>query len=84
MTEPRVDYPRVHYEYRQHYERRKRYVEANGLPCQDCGGRGGEVEPVTDWGQGPWMDCGWCQGTGMVTRWERGMWLREKRRARHD
>ena len=28
------------YVYRQHHARYVRYVEAHGLPCQACGGRG--------------------------------------------
>ena len=77
-TEPiRIDYRRMDYEHRQHYERRKRYVEANGLVCQDCGGVGQYVEEWHDYWPRYEM-CGWCEGTGKVTRWERGMWLRYK------
>ena len=62
---------------RRHHGRYKTYVETkgNGFVCQECRGRGGEVEPVTDEGQGPWYDCGFCEGTGLVTRWMRGWWL---------
>lgn len=68
-------------EYRhRHHLRYKAYVKTkgNGFTCQECGGSGGEIEPVTDEGQGPWYDCGFCEGTGLVTRWMRGQWLRWK------
>lgn len=78
------NYARISYVYRQHHGRYKRYVEAHGLTCQACGGRGGWVDVICELG-GPWEPCGWCEGTGTVTRWLRGLYLRtmrdEKRRA---
>lgn len=49
------------------------------LICQDCGGAGGEIEPVLDYGAGPWVVCGWCRGIGELLPWERGQWLKMKR-----
>lgn len=74
-----VDYARRDYEYRRHYSRFERYVESHGFPCQECRGMGGWIEPILDYGQGPFYSCGYCEGTGKVTRWTRGQWLRWKR-----
>jgi len=67
---------------RQHHSRYRRRVEttADSLPCQDCGGLGGETVPVLDDGSGPFEECPWCEGTGCVTRWMRGYWLAWRRR----
>lgn len=54
------------------------------LICQECGGAGGYIEPVLDYGQGPWFDCGWCLGTGEVTPTVRGYWLAWKRQLKRD
>lgn len=55
------------------------------LGCPECGGSGGYTEAVIDYGQGPFISCGWCDGTGEMTPEQRGEWLRwkkwEKRRA---
>jgi hypothetical protein len=78
------DYMRWLHERQRHHARFKAYVKQHGLPCQDCGGRGGHVETICELG-GPWYDCGWCEGTAKVTRWLRGQWLRcmrEEKRAR--
>jgi hypothetical protein len=66
--------------HRRHHVRYKAYVaiKGNGFTCQECGGAGGETEPVLDDGSGPWYGCGFCEGTGLVTRWMRGQWLRWK------
>jgi hypothetical protein len=72
------DYRRWDYYTLQHHARYKAFVEWHGILCQDCGGAGGSVEPVLDDGSGPWEACGWCEGTGKVTRWLRGEWLRMK------
>ena len=77
--EKEYDYPRWAHEIRQHHARYSSYVDAHGITCQECGGSGGEIIPVLDYGQGPWENCGWCEGTGLVTRWLRGQWLRYKR-----
>lgn len=67
-----------------HHERFKRYVSAHGLLCQACCGHGGHTEPVLDDGSGPFEPCGWCEGTGLVTRWLRGLWLRSTREERRS
>jgi hypothetical protein len=72
------DYAKADWRYRSWLTRYTRYVEAHGLICQDCGGMGGETVPILDDGTGPWEPCGWCAGTGYVTRWMRGIWLRSK------
>lgn len=72
----RPNYRRMDYVSSQHHQRYKRYVEAHGLWCQACGGAGGEVDVILDDGTGPWESCGWCEGTGKVTRWLRGLYLR--------
>lgn len=64
---------------RRHHERYVKRIECEGLVCQDCGGAGGYKEVILDDGSGPWFECGWCEGTGKVTRWLRGLWLRCKR-----
>jgi hypothetical protein len=75
MTDKPVDYARLREQWRRHHARFQRYVEAHGLPCQDCGGRGthggGSYEPPEN--------CGWCETTGLTTRWLRGLWLRFRR-----
>ena len=77
-----VDYARVDYLRNCHWKRYSRHVDIHGLVCQECGGDGGEIEPVLDYGQGPWISCGFCEGTGLVTRWMRGQWLRWKKEAK--
>lgn len=47
---PDTDYAKLDWKTRRHHARFERFVEANGLPCQECGGSGGEVEPVLDYG----------------------------------
>ena len=75
----RVNYARLDHQYRKHHERYVRYVEKCGLLCQECGGSGGGVGPINEDGSGPFEECGFCEGTGLVTRWMRGLWLRWKR-----
>ena len=72
------NYARMHYVWNQHAARFRRYVEAYGLPCQECRGRGGYEEVILE-GRGPWYDCGFCYGTGQTTRWLKGVWLRMMR-----
>lgn len=74
-----LDYPRWREYLRRHHDRFARRVEGGRLTCQACRGAGGRVEPVLDFGQGPWEDCGWCEGTGKVTPWLRGLWLQYRR-----
>jgi hypothetical protein len=66
------DYARDSYQYQQHHARYRAYVKAHGLPCQSCGGMGqsrgrGRYDPPEP--------CGWCETTGLVTRWLRGEYL---------
>ena len=77
-NQTRPNYARVSYVWRQHHRRFIAYVEAHGLPCQECGGRGGYEEVICE-GRGPWYECGFCLGTGKTTRWLRGAWLRMRR-----
>lgn len=52
------------------------------LICQDCSGMGGHKEIVIDeTGEGPWYDCGWCNGTGYVTLQVRAEWLNMRKNA---
>lgn len=73
-----VDYARLDYHWQQHHARFAARVERDGLLCQECGGAGGEVDVILDDGTGPWEPCGYCEGTGRVTRWLRGLWLRHR------
>lgn len=74
MREKPVDYKRLDYQYRQHHARYARRAKADGLICQECGGRGydGSYSSYSE----PPEPCGWCETTGYVTRWMRGLWLR--------
>ena len=78
-----IDYAKLDWKRRHHHERfvHRVLTQKPRLICQECCGAGGEIEPVTDDGQGPFEECGWCEGTGFVTPWLRGLWLAEKRRA---
>lgn len=76
------DYARGDWIFADHMRRYKAYVQEHGLVCQECGGSGGEVVPVLDTGEGPFEECGWCEGTGRVTRWTRGLWLRCQQKER--
>ena len=67
------DYWRDSYRYQAHNKRYLAYVETHGLPCQACGGMGGDY--YTAWSEPP-ETCSWCEGTGKVTRWLRGVYLR--------
>jgi len=66
-------------DYRRHYLRRKARIKKipqnKQLVCQDCKGAGGEIERL-EYEQGPWVNCGWCEGLGVLLPWERGQWLR--------
>lgn len=73
------DYAKLHWAHAEHHQRYVRRLEMvpKKLLCQECGGDGGEIEVVCD-GQGPWFDCGWCEGTGYVFPHRRAEWLRCK------
>ena len=70
----------AHYE-QSHRRRLRAFIDrmARKLVCQECSGAGGHVEPVLDCGQGPFFECGWCEGIGFVTPHRRGLWLKMKR-----
>jgi hypothetical protein len=76
-----VDYARLAYYRRRHHARYERYVEnmPRKLLCQECKGYGGERVALLDDGSGPWEECGWCEGTGLVTGIIRGRWLAYRR-----
>ena len=78
---PWIDYARLDYLQRTHRERYIRHVRLmeKPLPCQECCGSGGWTEYVIA-NSGPWVECGWCEGTGLLTPHLRGQWLRYKRR----
>lgn len=73
-------YAQLSWKYRQHHERFKRFVDTccQHLICMECGGEGGEIERICEQG-GPWIDCGFCEGTGLMTPHMRGQWLRWKK-----
>lgn len=70
MAKP-VDYPRWWHEQQAHYVRYKRYVDANGVTCQACSGRGEHGRSEYE----PGEPCGWCETTGKMTRRARGQYL---------
>ena len=76
-----IDYKKMDYQYQQHHERFRRRVEAGQLLCQECGGSGQYVAEYFDY-CARYEDCGFCEGTGKVTPWLRGLWLRFKRQGR--
>lgn len=78
------DYAKLDWYYEQHHRRFRARVEQRRprLICQECRGGGGWTEPILDDGTGPWEPCGWCESTGYVTPWVRGLWLREQPRKR--
>lgn len=73
------DYAKAAWKYRAHHVRYERFVNSLKLICQECGGSGGEVDVVLDDGTGPWEECGMCEGTGYLSPWMRGYWLRWRR-----
>lgn len=49
------------------------------FPCWVCKGQGGEKEVVIEeTGQGPWYECGYCEGEGLI---EIGGTVHRKRKA---
>lgn len=70
------------YREREHHRRYQQRIEAMArkLVCQACRGAGEFQEDILDGGGGgPRYHCGWCEGTGYVTPWTRGLWLRTQR-----
>lgn len=74
----KYDYNRDDYYRRLHYIRFETHVKVNGLLCQECGGVGEYVDEYIDH-HAIYQHCGWCEGTGLVTKWLRGQWLKYKR-----
>jgi len=81
MTKLEFDYKKLYWHLNNHHQRYKNYINTmkKKLTCQDCRGEGGYKEVILDDGSGPWFECGWCEGTGLVTPWLRGQWLKYKR-----
>lgn len=80
-----VNYAKLDHTSYRHHQRYKRFINSmpHKLICQECGGAGGEIVPVLDYGQGPLEECGFCEGTGYLTPWLRGQWLTFKRQEKH-
>ena len=80
-----IDYAKFAYRSRHHRQRYKSRVMARKpqLVCQECGGGGGWIEPVLDFGEGPWEQCGWCEGTGLMDGHRRADWLHCKYMEKH-
>lgn len=79
-----VNYAKFDNDLSRHHARYVRFVNSlsKKLTCQECGGAGGEIEPVLDDGTGPFERCGMCEGTGLVTPHMRGLWLKWKKEER--
>lgn len=79
----KINFYKSDWKYLNHLKRYKEYVEKNGLPCQECGSTGEYINDTIDFGDdssGPicfniYGTCGWCEGTGKITRRNRGIWL---------
>jgi DnaJ-class molecular chaperone len=78
------DYAKLNWKAGEHHRRFVAHITAmqRKLICQECRGRGGWTERILDDGTGPREQCDWCEGTGYVTSWLRGQWLRLKREAK--
>lgn len=77
-----MNYAKFDFKRHQHHGRLKRFIAAmpRKLTCQECGGSGGYTEVVCPELGGPWVECGWCEGLGLVTPHARGLWLKYNRR----
>jgi hypothetical protein len=78
-TDRGYDYARWWYAQQAHRARFKRYVEANGVTCQSCGGRGESGRSAYE----PGDPCGWCETTGKMTKRSRGEYLTYMRSLRN-
>ena len=82
----RVNYDKLTSDYLRHHERYARRVETtkDSYGCRECKGRGGWVEVIDIEIGGPWETCGWCEGTGHMTGWHLGLWLRFKKQEKAE
>lgn len=77
----------LYYKIEQH---RRRYIKrvtetGDSMLCMECSGEGGCYDDAYNYGyNGPWSECHWCFGTGYVTRWDRGLWLRLKKEEKRN
>lgn len=76
-------YRQLDYQREKHHRRYKEFVNRmpRQLTCQECGGSGSVVIDRIDW-YDIYGSCGWCEGTGLLTPWYRGQWLRIKKEER--
>jgi len=79
-----MNYTRFDWYRTAHHKRFEKRVEKSKLVCQECRGSGGYIEPVLDYGEGPSISCGLCEGTGKLTPYLRGLWLKWKREERNN
>ena len=78
-----INYSKLTWKWRHHRQRYKKFIENHGLVCQECGGGGELLYDRIDW-HDLYEVCSWCEGTGKVTRWRRGIWLRLKKEDKKD
>lgn len=85
-TPPQEWYYRLTWWTRCHRERWRRRVESikPQLTCQECRGGGGEIEVIDPYIGGPFMECGYCEGTGLVDPHRRSLWLRHQRELKRE
>ncbi len=77
MELQQFDYAKFRYAHQRHHTRWAKRVETRNpqLLCQECGGSGGEIDVILDDGSGPFEECGWCEGTGLMDGFSRYQWL---------
>uniref|UniRef100_A0A6M3LA58 Uncharacterized protein n=1 Tax=viral metagenome TaxID=1070528 RepID=A0A6M3LA58_9ZZZZ len=80
---PKSGYRMLDYRYEDHHQRFVRRVQDSPLVCQDCGGRGEHFEDYVA-GHALYSPCGWCEGTGHMLPWQRGLWLRMKKEEKRE
>ena len=80
-----MNYTKFFYNQHRHHERYKNFINSMNkkLVYQECGGMGNYIEPVLDYGEGPTFSCGFCEGTGYLTPYMRGQWLKWKKAEKH-
>ena len=83
MKNHKINYEKLNWKFLHHLQRYKKYIKKNGLICQECGGSGELLYDRIDW-HNLYEICGWCEGTGKVTRWIRGVWLRMKKEEKYQ